>query len=211
MLRWQRVTTKQGVCCFVNQSEVLGSVPLYRLRSRSSGRHFLTASRQERDAAIANSGYQDEGICCYVAEGARENTAPLYRSHNDTNGDYFYTTNQNEANEAVARFGHRAEGICCNVFTSLTVSPLYRLFQPGGGGHLYTMSVQEREKASESGYKPDGICCYASPGPLPGGTILYRLYNDAIRDHFYTTSQSERTQVATQGGYRDEGSCCYVF
>jgi hypothetical protein len=40
---------------------------------------------------------------------------------------------------------------------------------------------------------------------------LYRLWNPAIGDHFYTTNAAERDAVASNNGYTYEGIECWIY
>jgi hypothetical protein len=40
---------------------------------------------------------------------------------------------------------------------------------------------------------------------------LYRLYNAAVKDHFYTMSAAERNNAVAADGYTYEGIAAYVF
>ncbi|KAJ7581111.1 hypothetical protein C8J56DRAFT_959124 [Mycena floridula] len=43
------------------------------------------------------------------------------------------------------------------------------------------------------------------------GTIpFYRLWNPTVKDHFYTTSATERDSAAS-GGYTEEGTAGFVY
>lgn len=58
----------------------------------------------------------------------------------------------------------------------------------------------------------EGVAYKVSPGPVAGGTTVYRFYNRRAGTHFYTASDAERnTVMATLGGtYTYEGTAFYV-
>lgn len=52
---------------------------------------------------------------------------------------------------------------------------------------------------------------YWASAPRCGGQPLYRLYNGAADDHFYTTSDAERAAAVAQSGYQFESIAGYVW
>ena len=60
------------------------------------------------------------------------------------------------------------------------------------------------------GLHDQGIVGYIATSQQPGTQPLYRLYNPASGQHFYTISDTERQQVI-QSGYKDEGVLGYVW
>jgi hypothetical protein len=52
---------------------------------------------------------------------------------------------------------------------------------------------------------------YIPDNQVPGSKPLYRLWNNAIQDHFYTISAAERAATLSAGGWVDEGITGYVF
>jgi Repeat of unknown function (DUF5648) len=116
-----------------------GTVPLFRLYNHDSGDHFYTTDANERDRAIARSGYRSEGVACavFAAGNARPGLTALYRLWNGDESDHFYTVDPAENNRAQSGGGYRYEGIACFVFPPTggppgTV-PLYRLYKHDEG------------------------------------------------------------------------------
>jgi len=68
-----------GIACYVFDSQVAGTTPLYRLYRSQNDAHFYTISADERDHAIAHDGFQSEGSACYVFGSQAAGTTPLYR------------------------------------------------------------------------------------------------------------------------------------
>ena len=90
--------------------------------------------------------------------------------------------------------------------------PLYRLWKPEVGDHVYTTSEEERDTAvSALGYRSEGVACYVFDWSAPGTTPLYRLAHRQVNDHLYTTSEWDRDQAVSDWNYRLEGVACYVF
>ena len=123
--------TSEGTACYVFDSQVSGSTPLYRLLNPSNGDHFYTTSATERDIAIASYGYSSEGTACYVFDSQVSGSTPLYRLLNPSNGDHFYTTSVAERDNAIASYGYSSEGTACYVFDSQVAATVafYRLLR----------------------------------------------------------------------------------
>jgi hypothetical protein len=74
------------------------------------------------------------------------------------------------------------------------------------------MSAFERDNATNNlGYSAEGIACYIQPIQAAGTTPLYRSYQKASDDHFYTTNLAEHDNAVQNLGYKDEGVTGFVF
>ena len=70
-----------------------------------------------------------------------------------------------------------------------TTVPIYRLYNPDNGEHLYTTDANEtRVLYHEHNWGYEGIAWYAPNGT---GTPVYRLYNPVLCNHLYTTDTNE--------------------
>lgn len=66
--------------------------------------------------------------------------------------------------------------------------PIYRLYCPVNGEHLYTTDAHERDVLyREHGWGYEGVAWYADTT----GTPVYRLYNSGLRNHLYTSNPEE--------------------
>lgn len=66
--------------------------------------------------------------------------------------------------------------------------PIYRLYNPNTGEHLYTSDANEKNVLyGEHGWGYEGIAWYAPTS----GTPVYRLYNSILCNHLYTTDSNE--------------------
>lgn len=66
--------------------------------------------------------------------------------------------------------------------------PIYRLYCPVNGEHLYTSDVNERNVLyTRYGWGYEGVAWYADTS----GTPVYRLYNSGLKNHLYTTDLNE--------------------
>ena len=70
-----------------------------------------------------------------------------------------------------------------------TTVPIYRLYNPDNGEHLYTTDANEtRVLYEEHNWGYEGVAWYAPSGT---GTPVYRLYNPVLCNHLYTTDTNE--------------------
>lgn len=81
--------------------------------------------------------------------------------------------------------------------------PMYRLYNPNSGEHLYTKDGNERKTLIGIGWKDEAVGWYA---PVNIGDPVYRLYNGKGREgeHHYTRSKEERDDLIA-AGWSDEG------
>lgn len=94
-----------------------------------------------------------------------------------------------------------------------TPRPFYRAWsnETYNADHLYSASLAEINNAAPR-YKREQDCCLVftdrnqTVQPL---VPLYRLWNSAHWDHFYTINAAERAN-AIAGGFNDEGIAAYV-
>ena len=145
------------------QSNVPGTVPLYRLYQPTIIDHFYTTNISEAQNARQHLGYNDEGVAARIWPSQASDTVPLYRLYSPGATDHFYTTNSAERNNAISHLGYNDEGITGYVYPERGHggAPLYRLYSSDGTDHFYTMSLAERNNAiSHLGYNDEGIVAY---------------------------------------------------
>jgi hypothetical protein len=101
-----------GATYLANSTSAGGDVPIFRLRNASTGRHLLTATDTERDAAITSGQYVSEGTAFYAYASATGGHSPVYRLRYNGGyvNDYLYTSNAAERDYALAH-GYVSEGI----------------------------------------------------------------------------------------------------
>ena len=101
-----------------------------------------------------------------------------------------------------------------------TFAPLYRYWSPSGTDHFYTTNIQAIGTAvpgrtGNHGYKSEGIQAILRAEHAAHTVPLYRYWNSAIADHFYTTSRNEigTTTPGVLGnyGYTSEGIAGYCY
>ncbi|KAJ2911525.1 hypothetical protein MD484_g8889, partial [Candolleomyces efflorescens] len=144
--------------------------------------------------------------------------SPLYRMWKPTVKDHFYTIDPTEYDRAAKQFGYTKEGITGYVFRNAPAgtAPLFRLWNPRTSDHLYTMSVAERDwVVGHQGYSSEGTVGHIYPTKSKLTCMLskplYRVFNTAVNDHFYTASSEERIRSIVKYGYTDEGVAGWIL
>ncbi|MBO7710860.1 MAG: hypothetical protein J6S83_10355 [Lachnospiraceae bacterium] len=105
--------------------------------------------------------------------------------------------------------------------SSLTVVPVYCFYSSFMKDHMWTASEYEKEILEEgylSGaetYRLQGIAGYVEETPSNRNIPVYRFWNRKTTDHFYTTSEAEKDQLARdlasgKDDYEYEGIAWYV-
>ncbi len=106
--------------------------------------------------------------------------------------------------------------------SSLTVVPVYCFYSSFMKDHMLTASEYEKEILEESylsgteTYRLQGIAGYAEETPTDRNIPVYRFWNKRTTDHFYTTSEVERDQLARdlasgKDDYQYEGIAWYWY
>ena len=92
--------------------------------------------------------------------------------------------------------------------------PMYRLYSPQLGGHVYTNRAEGYAQLVTVGWKPEGSTfrVLEAPGTIDGiATVpLIRLWNPAIGRHVMTTDLTE-ANVFANAGWTNEGARGYVL
>lgn len=80
-----------------------------------------------------------------------------------------------------------------------TLHPIYRLYLPSTGEHLYTSDKNEYDTLYRKyNWGQEGIAWYAPDS----GTAVYRLYNPSLQNHLYTTDTNEVKVLTTKYGWK---------
>ena len=98
----------------------------------------------------------------------------------------------------------RYEGRTTQFSIPAGTQPMFRLYNPNNGEHLYTADWGELKHLSEVGWNQEGIAWYA---PM-SGTPVYRLFNPNGGEHHYTLDVSESNYLASIG-WNFEGIAWY--
>ena len=81
------------------------------------------------------------------------------------------------------------------------VDPMYRLYNPNTGEHIYTSDLGEKDYLSAIGWNFEGIGWNA---PVNSDTPVYRLFNSFTSEHYYTLYEFEK-DILVGLGWDDEG------
>ena len=207
----------QGIACYVAANSQRtpvrphGSkstpVPLYRYYNAGEQDTMLTTT-----AIKAVNGWTYLGIQAFVSPTADNGLVPLYSYYNAKAHDHYLS---------VQWTGRRSDewsysGIVGYVPSQKTDGsvPLYRYFSEKTHDHLYSTSWSELGNG-KGGYVYQGIAAYVYP-PLKAvdttaatGAVaassgknvgpLYRFYDEANTDHYYSTSQSVSASMKAEG------------
>lgn len=84
--------------------------------------------------------------------------------------------------------------------------PMYRVYNPYSGEHLYTRTTAERDSLTRIDWRYEGVA-WQTP---TSGTPVYRLYNRYNGEHFYTIDAGERDKIS-HTGWTYEGVAFYSY
>ena len=112
----------EGVAAILLDTQVSGSVPLYRYWGNND--HFYTTNANEIGVTVpgfrGHHNYVSEGIVGYCYPRQVSGTAPLYRYYKSAGQDHFYTKNIHEIGTTtpgvLGRHGYVSEGVACYVY-----------------------------------------------------------------------------------------------
>jgi predicted phosphodiesterase len=121
--------------------------------------------------------------------------SPVLRSH-------FYTIDETEKARVLSQGPEEwtYEGVAFRAFASRPADgamPVYRFWSPVWGSHFYTLDEAEKARALSRWpgvWAYEGVAFYAYPADAgPARTMpVYRFWSVALKDHFYTASDTER-------------------
>ena len=81
--------------------------------------------------------------------------------------------------------------------------PVYRMYTPVNGEHLYTTDAHERDVLKATGvWKYESVGWYAPAADAEGAIGVYRLNNPVLHDHLYTSDKNEIKVLTTKGGWK---------
>lgn len=89
--------------------------------------------------------------------------------------------------------------------------PIYRLYHPGTGEHLYTDSKNERDTLVKGGIWQDEKVAMLSAKKSDDAIPVYRVCYPLTGDHHYTTSKNEVDTLIKTQGWVDEGIAFYAM
>lgn len=86
--------------------------------------------------------------------------------------------------------------------------PIYRLYHPITGEHLYTTDRYEKDVLyQQRGWGYEGIAWYAPSTGKP----VYRLYNAGLMNHLYTSDTNEVKVLTSRHGWKSDNNGQPVF
>ena len=101
----------------------------------------------------------------------------------------------------------------CSPGHKLSLTPLYRYWNPKIVDHFYTANYNELRAGGRSGWKYEGVQCKILRNRMPGSVPLYQY--GGPNDHFYTTNIYEigtsTPRVRGKHGYSSEGITGYCY
>jgi hypothetical protein len=172
------------------------STPITQANYSFEGESFYAYKNLENP-----TDYRSEGTAFYAHSTQIENTTPVYRFYNKTNGDHFYTISETEKNNLINSMPSYAfEGVVFYTYQSAVdnSAPVYRFLNKTNGDHFYTINETERtyvQNNLSSIYLYEGIAFYSLKTQILSAVNVYRFYNIANGDHFYTASGEEATRL----------------
>jgi len=185
---------------------------VWRLYNPGTKSYVYTTDFDERNGYIAR-GYLFQNIGFFgrhIAAKLVQGQIPVYMLTKG-DGSNFLTTNFNEyTNLKAAGWGDRGVLMFANPVDSNAGYPVYRLYHPTTGAHVWTENPNERLEFLQAGYIAEGtafnqISILAQESPAPEGQDLVYRFGAMPEDrHFWTTNINERDTMI-RGGYRYEG------
>lgn len=160
---------------------------------------FPTAFRpkcfvEEPDPAPAPANLKES-----IQEGEK---GSVYRLYNLYSGQHFYTQSVSEANQLYGIIvdekgqpktaGWAYEGIAW--IAPENGDPVYRLYEPSTGQHVYTPDPAEKKSLAASGWNDEGIAWYSG-----GSHPIYRIYNPKTGEHLLTADREEHDALCGSG------------
>lgn len=119
---------------------------------------------------------------------------------NPGNGDQYLTSSISLRDELFTTQDYQYNGVNFygNVVQEPGNIPVYRASIDGAGSFL-TTNITEYNNLIASGYTGDGIDFYADPPNTNDGFPVFRLYNSATGQHYWTGDAQEETTLLNEG------------
>jgi len=127
-----------------------GEVAVYRMYNPNSGEHMLTAMIEEADALLG-MGWKSEGVA-FIAP--KESDKAVYRMYA---GMHTYITDIGELH-LLCENNWRFEGVAFHSGGSI---PVYRVYNPNNGDHVFTVAPDEKDNLISLGWSDEGTAFFA--------------------------------------------------
>ena len=152
------------------KNEDFGENTIYRFYDRSSGVHFYTSDKNERNYVydrLDNYIYEGASYLGVDSETANESLA-VYRFYNRDSGSHFYTMDENEKNvvrQELNNYSYEGKAFFAYELQVEGSIPIYRFYNFTTGSHFYTPSDVERDTVIDElpNFQFEGIAYYAQP------------------------------------------------
>jgi hypothetical protein len=195
--------------------------PVYRLYDGANVDHFYTTSQSEKENAVRNLGYRDEGIEWWAFNQQVAGTTPLYRLYVPGSGGRQPEWIDLTVEAVEGPFGGRLAKIEISAVDRQITAEIELLANgqptgsttristgPGGTSTIQIGSLDSNARNEVRITAEDdrgNQAVIVEPVGGGGGS------DDALPNHFYTTSPSERDNAADTLGYTKEGVEGYLF
>ncbi|MBD3778474.1 MAG: hypothetical protein IE923_04315 [Micrococcales bacterium] len=158
-------TIYQIVAEYSHSAPRSGETTLYRFYRPSSGTHFYSTSKGERNTVIGDAGFRYEGPVAYLltSGSATAGARALHRFYQPGTGTHFYTSTTREYQTVRTLPQYRLDGSVGKVHTrpAAGLTAMHRFFRPASGTHFYTASPSELAAVKKMpGYRYEGVAFY---------------------------------------------------
>lgn len=155
-----KMTHASDYIIVVDEEKLGGKADVMRVYNPNTGRHHLTANRDEIDFLVS-LGWRYEGIA-FTASASGADSLAVYRLYNPYSSEHLFTLSAEEK-AFLTSIGWRNEGICWYSDSKKTV-PVFRFYNPNAGDHHFTMNQNEISRLVVAGWRNEGIAYYAEEG-----------------------------------------------
>lgn len=106
--------------------------------------------------------------------------------------------------DSLVKRGWKNEGKVAYIDGMGTI-PVWRLYNPYNGDHLYTMDYAKAKNLENNGWNAESVPFFAKKN----GIAIYRLYNKNDGQHHFTSSEAEYNKLIKEG-WNGEGVGFYI-
>lgn len=151
-------------------------------------------SSDERVATVSQYGYVTG-----ISAGTVTITATAINGVSASTDITFYEEKQDEDKDQDKNVQDKNDQDDQDTNAGVTGIPIYRLYLPSTGEHLYTSSKNEYDTLYKKyNWGQEGIAWYAPET----GTAVYRLYHPGLKNHLYTTDTNEVNTLTREYGWK---------